>query len=190
MKDSRISARIRRRKKYRIHQGDIIRDVTVVSVKRKDKVIKANYPYLIVMTQDCDLEQDFDARKKIGGSQDAYLINILVCPAYSLETFQKGEHLTYGGTILKRQEFAGKGIDKVKHNREPRYYFLEGDVKMGIPDLVLDFKLFLTIDRMELYSHFNKHYVVSIEELFREYAMQKFANFLSRIGLPTFQKES
>ncbi len=53
----------------RVSQGDIIRDVEYIESAKIDKegiveISKIIFPFVVVLTQDCDLEQDFNNRIK------------------------------------------------------------------------------------------------------------------------------
>ena len=55
---------------------------------------------------------------------------------------------------------------------------------MQIPDLILDFKHYLTVP-FDLLSRFHGTcYLASVSELFREDLSVRFASYLSRVGLP------
>jgi hypothetical protein len=48
----------------------------------------------MVLTQDCDLEQDAAARvASTKKDEDKFLQSVLLCPAYQSEALRKGEHL-------------------------------------------------------------------------------------------------
>ena len=73
-------------------------------------------------------------------------------------------------------------------NRDPRYHFISGSNELGTNDMIIDFKHFYTISRLNLYKDYDKHFVGTICELYRELLSQRFAGYLSRIGLPTPKK--
>ena len=66
---------------------------------------------------------------------------------------------------------------------------MKGEKTFQIPDLVLDFKHYYAISRDVLYENFGDYCIGSINELFREALSQRFAYYLSRIGLPTTNKK-
>jgi hypothetical protein len=77
----------------------------------------------------------------------------------------------------------------IKTNQNSRYYFLDKQSDLQIPDLVIDFKHYYSIQRDILYKEIKRHYIGSINELFRECLSQRFAFYLSRIGLPLIKAE-
>jgi len=178
----------------RICQGDILRDVDVLDSYTRDSSGELKYdeltlPYIIVMTQDCDLESDFKNRSNISSeSQDKYLRTILVCPAYNASEFREGTHLEDIG--LKMAEWNTKLFKQIKEQNHARFHFLEQDQALQVPELVVDFKHYYTIPRDTLFGMYKDHYLVTINQLFREYLSQRFSNYLSRIGLPTFNERT
>lgn len=192
MFSSKIKTRYRFLRKSRICQGDIFRDLKILldvkfDLQKNPPKIKTStiiLPYAIVMTQDCDLESDLRNRnEKPQKNQDKYLQTILICPAYQEDQFAEGKHIS---NMLMRS-FNGSEKDKIKRNDEfKRYHFLQKEEHLSIPGLVIDFKNFYTLPRENLYKQ-KKTYVGTLSELFREELSQRFAYFLSRIGLPVLK---
>ena len=52
-----------------------------------------------------------------------------------------------------------------------------------MPELIIDFKHFFTINRNKLYDQLDKR-LCSLDTLFKEKVNQRFSNYVSRIGLP------
>lgn len=190
--------------KKRICQGDILRDFVYLEPYETDgnegAFLERTIPYLIVLTQDCDLESDYWNYQKVFDkgcesqlnqvnaqkSSDKLLQSILVCPAYPSEQVRKGVHLDDLG--IKMQEFNSVTMwNFVTTNQNPRYHFLNGNLEMQIPDLIVDFKHYYAIPMNVLYNKFEKKYWGTVNELFRESLSQRFAYYLSRIGLPELE---
>lgn len=169
----------------RIYQGDIIRDFVhfewFFKEGKKIFIKRKKIPYLIILTQDCDLEWDFnnhnDSESK---NQDKFLQSILVCPAYLAEKFRNGEHLKN----LVMEKIGSDRWSNILNNQNPRYHFLPNNKALQIPNLVIDFKHYYSIPRDIIYKEVKDHYIGTINELFREALSQRFAYYLSRIGLP------
>lgn len=182
MFDSQIKNRYRAGENARLSQGDILKDLIFVfgdPEKNTEKDI-ISLPYAVILSQDCDLQSDFNCRKD-GKNQDKYLMSLLVCPAFSLDDFAQGTHL--GGWEMEK--YNDKIIPRIKKNDSyKRYHYLSADNLLSIPELVIDFKHFFTLPRDFLYGKKDKSYVASLSELFREELSQRFSNYLSRIGLP------
>lgn len=179
---SKIKNVYRKSDHSRFYQGDIIKDLSfaIGDTGKEIELDIIGLKYAVVLSQDCDIKQDFDARKDNKGN-DKYLKSLLVCPAFDIEEFAQGTH--FDG--WKMEPFNNKKIDKLKNNDEyKRYHYLPSDQKYYIPELVLDFKHFFTLPRDYLYKKKKKIYLMSLSEIFREEVSQRFANYLSRIGLP------
>ena len=174
----------------RICQGDILRDYEYlegVSIKEDEiKIEKRLIPYLIVLTQDCDLENDYDNHTNGNNDNDKFLFSILVCPGYTAIDLKDGLHLEK--LKLKMQHIDSKRWKIVQNNQNPRYHFLKGELIYQIPNIVIDFKHYYTIPRDDLYKNYKNHCIGSINELFRESLSQRFAYYLSRVGLPLIDK--
>ena len=185
---SKIKTRYRRNNNARFYQGDILKDLSFVVgdsgiTKEKDIIY---LPYAVILSQDCDMQHDFNCRKD-SKNQDKFLLSLLVCPSFNLEDFANGNH--FPG--WKMETFSAKLISRIKNNDiYRRYHFLPATVelKYSIPDLVLDFKHFFTLPRDFLYKQRREIYVASVNEIFREELSQRFSNYLSRIGLPELDK--
>lgn len=178
---SKIKTRYRRTQKKRVCQGDILRDIKIViGLSDFDNHTEINLPYAIVLTQDCDLKNDYDGRSD-EVNHDKWIKTILLCPAYPADQFFLGEHIADWKMKIQNQGEA----DKIKKNdQQKRYHYLEGDGGYSVPNLVIDFKHFYTAPRDLIYKNRKIYYLATINELFREELSQRFANFLSRIGLP------
>ncbi|MDR3223566.1 MAG: hypothetical protein LBT66_07555 [Methanobrevibacter sp.] len=211
---SKINSLYRFNINKRIFQGDIFTDMNMISYEveenKKENKIEVNYekiifPYLIVVSQDCDLELDFNKRELIENnsldnkesekqSYDKFLDSILVCPAFPSEDLKEGNHLKDMGRIIGN--IPTKRWKTVKNNDNPRYHYLDkGKIKdndgneVMIDSLAIDFKKYYTIPRNYLYYYKKDKYIASLNELIREDLSNRFAYFLSRIGLPEFNEE-
>ena len=174
----------------RIKQGDIISDVEYIEyIDVENGVIRAskiNFPLVIVLTQDCDLTWDYDSRTNGKGNQDKYLFSVIVAPLYNYEHFIAGEHLSELGQKMQTISPKPDRTDNknLRNNETPRYHYLEFDETVPIVNSVIDFKHYFSVSVTRLQQHKKDHYICSVSELFRERISQRFANYLSRIGLP------
>lgn len=193
---SNISSIYRKKDTDRILQGDIFRDVKIPFYDLEElKIIESGF--LIVLSQDCDLNQDYYSRndvleinfdesnKKISSFNNKMIPSILLCPAYPADQVRQGTHLNYLEIEMTR---IGKpdstSWKNIIQNETPRYHFLKESNSYGMPDIVIDFKRFYTLSRNYLYSISNPCYICSINELYRENLSSRFSNYISRIGLP------
>jgi hypothetical protein len=94
-------------KNIRIQQGDIIRDVDYVESITEEsgniEIVKIRFPLIIVLTQDCDLQQDFNFRYGSGNknNHDKFMISVLVAPLYNADQFFEGNHLDLLNQIMQ-----------------------------------------------------------------------------------------
>ena len=73
----------------------------------------------------------------------------------------------------------------VKQNKNDRYHYLAEGPEYGIPELALDFKHYRTVPRETLLECLKAESALgTLRPLYREHLSQRFANYLSRIGLP------
>lgn len=177
-----------------INQCDIVRDIEYVEYAIESdntiEISKIHFPYAIVLSQACDLQQDYNAKKRLfeegEGNHDKFLISAIVAPIYNFEDFLQGNHLKQLG--MKMVAFPGKTKTTTKNiinNENKRYHYLKFDENVPIVESVIDFKHYFTVSVNYLTSIYHQsHYVCSIESLYRELILQRFSNFLSRIGLP------
>jgi hypothetical protein len=174
--------------KTKILQGDIFNNFDYIGwVEEVDgkivDIVKIQIPFFVVLTQICDLEQDFNDRTNSNiEKKDKQIQSILVCPAYLAQSVKCGQHLLNLG--LTMESYNSDNWRLITTNQNKRYHFLKNEKTLGIPDLVIDFKQYYTIPVQVLYKVLKKHYVGSLEDLFREDLSHRFAHYLSRIGLP------
>jgi hypothetical protein len=174
----------------RIRQGDVFRDIDFIEhVTEADGVLevsKISFPLVVVLTQDCDLEQDFKYRwsGEQQSTQDKWLLSVLVAPLYNAEHVYDGSHLS----VLDRtmEPFKGKKtkLQFLHNNQIPRYHFLPFPDDVHVVNSVVDFKHYFSVNVETLKALAPTRFVCSISQLYREDISHRFASFLSRIGLP------
>ena len=171
--------------KIRFNQGDILRDISLKIQTDYDEekgalIDEINLSYAIIISQECDLEHDFNSRNG-STTQDKYLPNILLLPAYKALSLKSGTHR---GDEIKGEIWDTKRWDPIKNNNNYRFHYIKENTDLQLPELVIDFKHVYTISRDYIYKDISKYYLVSVCELYRELISQRYAYFLSRIGLP------
>jgi hypothetical protein len=178
----------------RICQGDIIREVDCIEyVSEKGGLIEVSrivFPLAIVLTQDCDLEQDHRNQEDAKTGGDKLLISVLVAPLYNAEHVYLGEHLADIG--IAREPINSKRTPGrlLKLNERPRYHYLEFPPDIQIVPSVIDFKHYFSINAKYLTQLKSSNYVCTLCALYREDVSQRFASYLSRIGLPELRQSS
>ncbi len=190
---SQITKAFVRHSGERLHQGDIFRDLTIDLQKRADEgstdivVVEYLLPYCVLVTQDCDLEQDWVNRaEKRTIKRDKYLRHLLLLPAYPAEQLRTGTHIKDNpeDSAWVMETFNSEKWRLVISNQNARYHYIAGDSELQLPDLAVDFKHYTTIPRDQMYERAGELYRGTISALFREELSNRFAHYLSRIALP------
>lgn len=170
-----------------LRQADILQNVETFQLSEMDgetpKGRVLTYEYSLVLTQDCDLEQDYATRFPPDGeegSEDKLLFGIILCGAYTREKIKGGTHRN-GAVRLGSREWK-----LVASNREPRYQYL-GYVPQAGAELVADFKDFFVVSGEYVYQCLEDGKATRLAEMadpYRQHALQRFATYLMRVGLP------
>jgi hypothetical protein len=144
------------------------------------------HQYAIIVSQDCDLEQDYRHRAKLKAegkpleAEDEKLLpNVLLCvvgPESAISSAMKG-------TTLR---------ERFKQNKEERHQFLkaveaEFDAeKSGIEAMGIDFKRYFSVPTEELYAQLSGDCKrrCSLAPQYLEHFIRRFTNYLSRVALP------
>lgn len=181
---------IKIRKGARISQGDIYKDVEFIEYAIEKagviEISKITFPFVVVLTQDCDLNQDYKVRwaRKETSNHDKKLISVIVAPLYNAEYVYKGEHLSelkMTMAEIRKERTPGKTL---RQNQTPRYHYLEFPANVPIVSSVIDFKHYFTVNVEYLKKHKKANFICQIGPLYREDVSQRFSSYLSRIGLP------
>lgn len=182
--------KVRIENKARLCQGDIIRDVEYVEyVSETNGIIEVSkivFPLVIVLSQDCDLEQDYRVRwsRETTSNNDKELLSVLVAPLYNVEFVYTGEQLSELGQSMQTINKAKSQGELLRKNNTLRYHYLEFPDEIQIVPIVIDFKHFFSMNVAYLKKTKTSHFVCRVADLYREDISQRFAAFLSRIGLP------
>lgn len=139
------------------------------------------HAYALVISQDCDLEQDFRTRNE-GKASDKLMPSVLFCEAMTAEELF--------GIIRQTNR---KLWDRIKINKDERYHFMQkiepacDCLNQGLPELAIDFKRYFSLPTDEVYRR------IEIGEAIRrcvmvspylEHLSTRFASYLSRVALP------
>lgn len=183
------SVKVKKKRLGRISQGDIFRDVECIEyVAEKRGIIEVSkivFPLVVVLTQDCDLEQNARYRgDRKPSSDDKRLFSVLVAPLYNAEHVFQGMHLS---DLDLRMEPINKkrtpGTTLIQNER-PRYHYLNFPDDIPIVAQIVDFKHYFSVNVSYLDWIRGKNFICRISELYREDLSQRFAAYLARIGLP------
>ena len=138
----------------------------------------ANHPIVIVLSQDCDLEQDADSRKTSGKGT---LSDILFCDVHDAKSLKAklGKSLREWKVVAENQSPRFQFLTNVKSAED-----LQGN---GLPSLAIDFKRYFTIPADEVYERLSLRSTTRICVLttpYVEHLSQRFFSFQSRVPLP------
>ena len=183
--------RVKRKHLRRISQGDVFRDVECIEYVAEKRgileVSKIILPLVVILTQDCDLEQDArykDRKGKPPSNHDKQLFSVLVAPLYNAEHVFLGQHLIdLGLTMAKINKRTTEGR-MLMQNERPRYHYLDFPADVPIVASIADFKHYFSVSVAYLEKIRPKSFVCRLSELYREDLSQRFAAYLARIGLP------
>lgn len=171
----------------RLQQGDVIRDVELIERITETsgviEVAKIVFPLVVVLTQDCDLEQEsrFLADNR---SHDKTLLSVLVAPLYNAEHVYRGEHLSELEMKMEPINHKKSPGQFLRNNERRRYHYLEFPESVPVVPSVIDFKHYFSVAGDYLRQVRSERLICTIGALFREDVSQRFAFFLARIGLP------
>jgi hypothetical protein len=168
-----------------LRQGEILSNLTQVRLLLSSlgsgqlQIEEIRHPFAITLTQDCDLEQDFSARHG-SVAPDKQIPSVLFCMIATAEELF--------GKIKNSQLW-----NRIKRNNGERYHFLESvnpacdTLQEGLPELGIDFKQYFTLPTEEVYARIEMEQFQRRTLLVSPYMEQfcnRFANYLSRVGLP------
>jgi hypothetical protein len=167
----------------RLYQGEILGRIVQVRQSLNSigsptpQIEELVHPFAIILAQDCDLEQDFEARVSGHGKLD----NVLFCPAVATAALK-----AVASTSTNHWKL-------ITGNRDIRYQCIEAvpadqdSAAVGAPSLGCDFKTCFTIPTDEVYKRIHNHDAVRrcrLRTPYAEHVLQRFCQFLARIPLP------
>lgn len=172
----------------RISQSDIFHDIDVVEyIEDKSNGVVVHYlhfPLVMVLNQDCDLNSDNREKQEKNTNKDCRLLHIIVAPLFNFDEFKQGKHWNDIFDVGDAYNINKTPAKKIMQNEDSRYHYLhfeEGFKKL--PNLIVDFKHFFTVSSDYMYANLDKR-VCTLDDLYREKVNQRFAYYISRIGLP------
>jgi hypothetical protein len=175
-------------RRMRVSQGDVFRDVECIEhVIEKNGIIEVSkviFPLVIVLTQDCDLEQDSNCRSE--EKHSSRLLSVLVAPLYNAEHVFQGEHLADIGLKVEPINKKKTPGTALMQNERPRYHYIDFPKDIPLVAAVADFKHYFSVHISYLESVRKQNFVCRLSDLFKEDVSQRFSAYLGRIGLPTF----
>ncbi|MBX9677236.1 MAG: hypothetical protein K2X38_00645 [Gemmataceae bacterium] len=153
---------------------------SAIDFRRPIAVLPVVHEFAIVMTQGCDLVQDFNARAK----NEEQVPNVLFCPLPRAEALKRPRN---------GSEIPSRDWKRIQQNDDKRYHFFEAApqdadaANEGLPELTADFKRYFTMQTAFVYRQLKDGTAKRRCELkspYLEHFSFRFAFFLGRIGLP------
>ena len=152
------------------------------------EIVPIIHKLAIIVSQDCDLEQDYHRRRELKESgqvtdaeDEKLLPSILLCEVAS-ESAIAAALKVQGRTVRER----------FRQNKEERYQFLKAveakadAEKSGIEAMGIDFKRYFSVPTEELYAQLRGDCKrrCSLGPHYLEHFSRRFTNHLSRVALP------
>lgn len=169
------------KKRGPLRQGEILSDIIQVRINLKDiraeklpRLRNIVHPWVIIVSQDCDLDWDFKARRD-EGSPLKLMPSVLFCEMFEATKVTQDK-------------------DKIKQNKNERYHFFQRCEKgadashMGLPELVVDFKRYFSVPTDEVYARINASQLRRRSRLvspYLEHFATRFYYFQYRVALPS-----
>lgn len=139
------------------------------------------HPYALILSQDCDLEQDYRVRFPLAPNSDKLVPSILFCEASDAES------------VLSADGMNSKISKRIAQNNDDRYQFLQKAIPASrmladwAPELVLDFKRYFTVPTDVVYRQVELEIaqrLCVLQNPYLEHLSHRFASYLSRVALP------
>ena len=173
-----------------LRQGEILTEFeqpVVISLGEQPKIDIVSHPYVIVLTQDCDLAWDFKARETSSSDDTERTI-----PAIAFCQVTTAQALRYRDADKSTKEINKKVWELIRTNRAERYHFLEkvesqsDSLGQGLPELGADFKKCFSVETDLVYSHLDpklqrRCYLLAP---YLQHLSTRFHNYHSRVALP------
>ncbi|MBX3072877.1 hypothetical protein KF728_12820 [Candidatus Obscuribacterales bacterium] len=154
------------------------------------KIAKRTHPYAVLLTQDCDLEQDWFARQDLKDEglnkekKERLLARLLGSVLFA--------EATTAQDLKDRIDFDKRVVERFEQNKDERYQLLspapkEQDLQAeGFPALGLDFKKYFAIPVDEVYLRVQNGEArrrSALQVPYSDHLSDRFFAFQSRIGL-------
>lgn len=165
----------------RPHQGDIFQKLQFKFITEDGETETITFPFWIIMTQECDLDHDYNAWQGKYKDQDKCMQTILACPAFLQDQLKAGTHMQ--NLSLTMETWGSDNWKKMRDNHLSRFHAIASSEIQELPNLIIDFKRVFTFPREYIYSQM-PYKVASMAVPYREQLAQRFAYFSSRVALP------
>ena len=173
-----------------LRQGEILQDVNEVTFKLEElppnistgmnvRIEIKRHPRTIILSPDCDLEWDYQARIGESDPDTKLMSHVLLCDLEDAATLRET------GRVKNRREF-----DRVRGNREERYHYLQASHTGSgyqIEEFYVDFKRLFALPAEYVVHESEAGKITRLSVLkspWIQHLTHRFTFFLGRIGLP------
>lgn len=181
----------------RLHQGDIFRDVrvpVVTGIELRDdalipKVELHSPSWVLVASQECDLEQDAAARatrddpgREPSVRADKILRGVLIIPGWPEDQYIAGKYIDDLDTELNRGDRR-----RIRQHGDARRYYVASDelLELDPPEgLIFDMKLHSMVPARFGEEHWLDRRVATLDHPWKEHMSRAFVDFFGRVALP------
>jgi len=166
-----------------------IRDSALAGSKISAATIPTEHPFAIVVSHECDLEQDFNNQPCSDYKVNQELPNILLCEVVDAYLFEHDPN--YEDILQRKTDSSAK--KNFRSNKDSRYHFIEqippdyDSLGQGIPALAVIFKRHFTIPSQAIYRQIEMNWATRRTRLKGPYVddlCNRFHHFNGRIALP------
>lgn len=182
-----------------LRQGEILSGV-VVTILRRDienvmnqEALLVTFPYSIVVTQDCDLEQDYLARYSDSASKHRLMSSILFCEVELADLVRHGSDELPEDKKARASNINSKAWKIISQNKDERFHYLTGftesedKLSKGSPHLAIEFKRYFTVPTEEIYYQISTKKAARrcrLKSPYLEHFSSRFNYYHSRVALP------
>jgi hypothetical protein len=143
------------------------------------------HPFVIVVSQSCDLEWDFEARRA-SSEPDKMLPHVFLCEALTAQEV-RSRRSSRGDVINNSRIWT-----PLKRNKDERFHFLEAVPPLedaaseGLPELVVDFKRYFSLPTPELYWRLAEQAKrrTRLKNPYLEHFSTRFFQYQARVATP------
>jgi len=155
------------------------------------------YPYAIVVTQDCDLDWDYKARKNNNVPPSKLLNSVILCEVETAESVRNITKIPERKNTEEKNFMNSEAWNLVKTQRHERFYFFERIPieceleQIGLPELTADFKRVFGIDVLTLYHQISRGITkrrAFLSSPYLEHFSNRYQSFHGRVALPSPHK--
>jgi hypothetical protein len=161
-------------------------------VSGRDPEIESQvHPWVVVVSQDCDLDQDHQSRQP-GSKQLKLIPNILFCEVIAAQTLRDRRRESADPEEASKKGITSEMWGRISLNKDERYHFLqkvsaeEDRLGQGLPELAIDFKRYFTVRTEEVYHRLRTgaERRCRLQSPYVEHLSSRFCYYLSRVALP------